>query len=159
MSSPKSVPPALAPAMLWLDATVKVVEMLTASSQVISHRTRLMMNSAGAVPNAADCAELTLMGSEKFVACVDVAGRAARGWSSFGQQWAQAWLGALAKPQAVQANFEQALALSSAAARFSSDVLHPVHGKATANARRLAAVERRRISKQLRSASPGQARA
>lgn len=133
-----TVPPPLAPAMLWLGTTVKMMEMLTASSQVIGHRTQLMLK-AGAVPSRADQAEFTLMGSEKLVACADVAGRAARGWLALNEQWMRAWFGAVASPHALASNVEQAFALSSAAARFSDDLLHPVHGKATANARRLAA--------------------
>ena len=140
----KMVLPAFAPGMLWLNATFKMMEMLRASSEVIGHRTRMMM-TAGPLPGPADCAEFTLMGSEKVVAFADAAGRAARGWMALNQQWTSAWLGAAASPQAFNRNMKQAMALSSAAARLSSDVLHPVHGKATANARRLAASARKQV--------------
>jgi hypothetical protein len=146
MLSTKSVPPAFAPAMLWLNTSMTMLEMLVASSQVIGHRTHLMMN-AGPIPSPDDCAEMTLMGSEKLVACADVAGRAARGWMSLNQQWSQALVDAMTTPQAIGTNVKQALALSSAAARFSSDLLHPVHGKATANARRLGALAGQRLAK------------
>lgn len=140
----KLVPPAFVPAILWMNTGAKTMEMLAAASQVIAHRTCMMMN-AGAMPSAADRAEFTLMWSEKVAAFADVAGRAAQGWMKLNEQLVRAWLGALSGPQKLQANIDQATALSSAAARLSGDLLHPVHGKATANARRLAAQARRRI--------------
>jgi hypothetical protein len=149
------------PFMLWTDVALKTTEMLLASGQVIG--TRLgRITQAGANPSVRDIKEFTLMGSEKVAAgtqsALAVATRLqsanyqlmARGW--------QQWLGNLGAMSALassrtfgetlsrQSRLLHSLArsgpthsrLSSDTARLFGAALAPVHGAATANAKRLA---------------------
>ncbi|HWI78670.1 MAG TPA: polyhydroxyalkanoate granule-associated phasin [Ramlibacter sp.] len=149
------------PFTLWADLALRTTEMLVASSQVIGTRVGQMAR-AGANPSPRDVKEFTLMGSEKVKAATQ-SGMAvaaglqsanyqlmARGW----QQWVAnlAALGALASSRTMgealsrQSRLFHSLArsghthsrLSSDTARLLSAALEPVHGAATANARRLA---------------------
>jgi hypothetical protein len=57
----------VSPFPLWVDLAMKTGEMMTASAQVIGHRTR-QMAAAGSKPNASDRREFALMGQEKIEA-------------------------------------------------------------------------------------------
>jgi hypothetical protein len=161
MSSNALRPALFAPFMLWADLGLRTAEMLVASGQVIGTRVG-RISRAGANPSARDIKEFTLMGSEKVKAATQsataIATRVqsanyqliARGW----QQWL-ANLGAMSS-LASSRTFSEALSrqsrllhslarsgpthsrLSSDTARLFSAALAPVHGAATANARRLA---------------------
>jgi hypothetical protein len=153
--------PLFTPFMLWADLGLRTTEMLLASGQVIGTRVGRMAR-AGAHPSARDTKEFTLMGTEKVKAAAQsglaVAAQLqsanyqlmARGW----QQWL-ASLGAMSAlgssrsfSEAVsrQQRLVHSLArsghthsrLSGDTARLLSAALAPVHGAATANARRLA---------------------
>lgn len=148
------------PFMLWTDLAMKTAEMLVASGQVIGQRVGQIAR-AGANPSPRDIKEFHLMGSEKVKAATQ-SGMAmatqlqtanfqlmARGW----QQWL-ASLGAMSA-LASSRTFSEALSrqsrlvssvassghthsrLSGDAARVLGAALAPVHGAATANARRL----------------------
>ena len=161
MSSNPLRPAFFDPFTLWADLAVRTTEMLVASSQVIGSRLG-QIAQAGANPSAHDIEEFTLMGSEKVKAAtqsgVAIATRLqsanyqlmARGW----QQWVAnlAAMSALASSRTFgealsrQSRLFHSLArsghthsrLSSDTARLLSAALDPVHGAATANARRLA---------------------
>ena len=149
------------PFTLWADLALRTTEMLVASSQVIGTRIGQIAR-AGANPSARDIKEFTLMGSEKLKAATQsslaIATRLqsanyqlmARGW----QQWVAnlAAMGALASSRTFgealsrQSRLFHSLARSGHThsrwsgdtARLLSAALEPVHGAATANARRLA---------------------
>lgn len=55
---------------IWTELTLKTVEMMTASAQVISHRTARIVN-AGLIPATSDRREFRLMGNEKMEALAD----------------------------------------------------------------------------------------
>jgi hypothetical protein len=61
---------AMNPLLMWTDLAFKTAEMMTASAQVIGHRSRRIA-AAGAVPNARDRREFALMGQEKIDATVE----------------------------------------------------------------------------------------
>ena len=114
---------ALAP---WFQVGLKTWEMLAASGQVIGLRT-LRMAQAGPSPNARDRREFTRMGSEKVQAANRSAwAMAAQLQSAWWKFWLQGW--------------QAGMSLAGAG-------LAPVHRTATANARRLARVERRRLAR------------
>jgi hypothetical protein len=117
------------PSMLWMSWASKLGEMLLASAQVITHR-GAMMRSARGRPSPAQAGEFTLMGAEKLEAFSLSALHAMQGWT---QLWLQ-----LAGGAAWPAMGRRSASL----ARLSERILRPVHGKATANARRLAAKQR-----------------
>ena len=123
---------------MWFNASMAMTEMLVASSQVIGHRTGMMIG-AGCLPNAAERAEFTLMGTEKLAAFSDASARAIRGWMEFNQQFSRAWFTAISNPHSIKRNLARAHVLSSSVARMTADVIDPLHVKATANARRLLA--------------------
>jgi len=117
------------PAMLWMSWASKTGEMLLASAQVITHR-GAMMHSARGRPNAAQSREFTRMGAEKIEAFSLASMQAMHGLTRLWLQLA----GSAAWPS---------MGVRSASlARLCERVLRPVHGKATANARRLAAKQR-----------------
>jgi len=126
------------PAMLWMSWASKMGEVLLASAQVITHRGALM-HSAGRRPSAAHTREFTRMGTEKIEAFSLASMQAVHGWTKLWLQLA----GGTAWPSMG--------ARSASLARLSERVLRPVHGKATANARRLAAKQhgdaRRRLAR------------
>jgi len=158
---PRNTPALFAPFRLWTDLALRTTEMLVASSQVIGTRVGQMAR-AGANPSASDVEEFTLMGSEKIKAATQsgaaVATRLqsanyqlmARGWqqwlTNIGAMTALASSGTFGEALSRQSRLMHSLArsgptharLSSDAARLLSAALDPVHGAATANARRLA---------------------
>ena len=123
------------PAMLWTSWASKMAEMLFASAQVITHR-GAMMHSAGTRPNVAQRREFTRMGAEKVEAFSLASAHAMHGWIHLWQQMAGATWPSMG-------------ARSASVARLSERILRPVHGKATANARRLAASQRTKARKRL----------
>lgn len=84
------------------------------------HRTARMAR-AGASPSAHDRAEFARMGNEKVMA--------------FYQSWTRMWMAAMGSYMSFFRSFGSAQA---ATARVLSAGLAPIHGKAVANARRLA---------------------
>jgi len=60
------------PLAQWSELALKTSEMLTASAQVIGHRTGRMI-TCGPVPNSEDQLEFTLMGQEKIEAAAEAA--------------------------------------------------------------------------------------
>jgi len=158
------------PFMLWTDLAMKSTEMLVASGQVIGSRVDQIAR-AGANPSPRDLEEFALMGSEKLKAAAEsglaVATRLqsanyqliARGW----QQWWSS-MGAL-MTLASSRTFGEVLArqnrlfnslarshrshsqLSGDAARLMGAALKPIHGAATANAKRLGRAKTRAASK------------
>lgn len=152
------------PFMLWTDVALKTQEMLLSSGSVIQMRTERMA-IAGLAPNAADIAEFHLMSEEKLAAAnqsgaaivnqLQVASQALlqrtmRHW--FGSATALIGLVTSITPAQAAANGHEWLQanaratasvtqLSSVGARVVQRGLKPIHAKATANARRLAAYE------------------
>ncbi len=135
----KLVPPPLVPAAMWFNASMALTEMLVASAQVISHRTGMMLGARGPM-TPEDCAEFTLMFTEKMTAWPEVSTRAMIGWMDLNRQFTRSWFSASSNPRSVRRNLARANLLSKAAAKVAADVVDPLHGKATANARRLAAL-------------------
>jgi hypothetical protein len=153
--------PLLDPFTLWADFAMRTAEMLLASGQVIGTRVGQMAR-AGANPSARDIREFTLMGTEKVGAAaqsgIAVAARLqSANYQLLARSWQQ-WLGSLGAITALAGSrtFSEALSrqsrlvhslarsgpthsrLSSDTARLFSAALAPVHGAATANAKRLA---------------------
>jgi len=116
-------------------AATKLAELSLAVPQVVGHRlTRIAL--AGASPNARDRKEFTGMVLEKPLAFSQAWGTA---WSEgvrMQQQFLLTWLSGA--PPATQLARTQA-----SAARLLNKTLAPVHGKAVANAKRLARAKRR----------------
>lgn len=149
------------PFVLWTSLAFKTAEMMTASAQVIGHRTKRMA-TAGPTPNARDRREFSLMGQEKMEAASESVQAMAKHMTTINQQiGAQAVSQMLAGAtdilslatsrtagQAVarQARLIRTLTrgavsaprLSSSAARLAQRGLKPIHSRATANAKRLA---------------------
>jgi hypothetical protein len=152
------------PLLVWTNVALKTHEMLLSSGSVIQMRTERMA-LAGLVPSAADVAEFELMGHEKLAAASQSTAaiasqlqlssqamlqRTIRHW--FGS--ASAFLGLVTSvtPAQAAANSHEwlqanaraaatATQLSTVGARVVQRGLKPIHAKATANARRLAAYE------------------
>jgi hypothetical protein len=164
-SAMKSRPSALIyanPFLLWSSLGVKALQMSTAAAQVIAIRTTRMA-AHGLNPNAADRREMTRMGAEKVDAFSRAgqalatgalplaAGMAQQAWrTGFDLLAASTQLAAsrtipqtmarqrqLADTLMRSASAAQPGVASKAAARLAHRALAPVHGKATANARRL----------------------
>lgn len=155
------------PFLLWTQLAIQTSEMLVSSGQVIASRLGQLAR-AGANPSARDRREMILMGSEKVKAATQSGlAVAARLQSANFQLMARAWrqwfagLGAmnalvasrsLGEALARQHRLANALGRSGRTqgriagdtARLASAALKPVHGAATANARRLARVDSRR---------------
>lgn len=151
------------PLMVWTDVALKTGEMLLSSGSVIQIRTQRMA-SAGLTPNAADMAEFHLMGKEKFEAANESSAAMADElgnkqfmlMSSAVKHWVGsvtaffALVGSTTPAQAMarHSEFVDAATLSaatvsqmtSASALAAQRALHPIHAKATSNARRLAPV-------------------
>lgn len=154
------------PLLLWGDLAMKTTEMLLASGQVIGTRVDRIAR-AGAHPSARDIKEFSLMGSEKLKAATESGLAVATQLQSANYQlMARAWRQGFASLGAMTAlagsrSFGEALSrqnrlvnslarsgrthsrLSSDAARLASAALKPVHGAATANAKRLARAKTR----------------
>jgi hypothetical protein len=111
------------PFMLWVDFAFKAMEMFVASGQVITERVDRMVR-AGANPSPADLREFHLMGAEK----VRAAGESA---------FAVAMRLSLTQQQRMWRAWQQWGPLSAETARLANAALRPIHGTATANARRL----------------------
>lgn len=155
------------PFLLWADVGMKTAEMLYSSGQVIGKRVDRMAR-AGHQPNARDRREFRLMGTEKVKAAAESGlAVAARMQSANYQLMARAWQQGFANIAAMtslagsrspvealsrQMSLYRSLGrsqgtqarLSTDAARLAGAALKPVHGAATANARRLARVKTRR---------------
>jgi hypothetical protein len=115
------------PFLLWTDVGMKTAEMLLSSGQVIGTRLDRMAR-AGHNPSARDRREFTRMGTEKVKAAADSGlAVAARLQSANYELMTRAW----------QQWFANQTRLSSETARLVGAALGPVHGAATANARRL----------------------
>jgi hypothetical protein len=148
------------PFPVWTELALKSAEMIVASAQVISHRTRRMA-AAGAMPSERDRREFTLMGQEKIAA----AGESAQAMfqhvvanqhlasRAFQQMLAgaTAMMSLAASPTVAQSRKRQAqlvrsmkhsavgaAQLSTSVARLAQRGLKPIHSRATANAKRLA---------------------
>jgi hypothetical protein len=148
------------PLIAWNEIALKTGEMMLASAQVIGHRTHRMAK-AGAIPNARDQREFTLMGQEKLEAASESAmamGRQiANAHSRLGMR---AWQDMMAAGSAMMslatsrsitdamtghARLANTVTRSAASAGELSDVaaklvnhgMKPIHSRATANARRL----------------------
>lgn len=163
MPSTFASPPFINPLIVWTDVALKTGEMLMSSGSVIQIRTQRMA-SAGLTPNAADMAEFHLMGKEKFeaanestAAMADELGNkqvmlmtsAVKHWiGSVSAFFALASSTTPAQAMAHHSAFVDAATrsaatvsqLSSASARAAQRGLHPIHAKATSNAKRLALV-------------------
>lgn len=148
----------------WFDLARQTSEMLTASAQVIGHRTRRLAR-AGVQPSERDRREFTRMGQEKIAAAAESARAMAREmlaihlrWGRLGFEQALAGMSAAMSPigsrSAAKALRRQtALAdaalvrsgqLASSMVRGAQKGLRPVHSRATANARRLGTLRKRR---------------
>ena len=163
MLSPSASPRFVNPLMVWTDVALKTGEMLMSSGAVIQIRTQRMA-SAGLTPSAADLAEFHLMGKEKFEAANE--STAAMADELGNKQFmlmnsvVQHWVGSVAALFALAASTTPAQAmthhsafvdsatrsaatvsqLTSASAWAAQRGLHPIHAKATSNAKRLAPV-------------------
>ncbi|MEJ8812123.1 polyhydroxyalkanoate granule-associated phasin [Variovorax ureilyticus] len=150
------------PLLLWADVAATVNEMLLSSGSVIRMRTERIAR-AGLAPSDSDVAEFQLMGHEKLVAASEagaamvnqlhttqfaVFNRAVRHWLSGGvalfslatsTSQAQAMTHAEALGDSAARTAAAVSQLSSAGARIVQRGLKPIHAKATANERRLAA--------------------
>lgn len=144
----------------WNDLALSTGEMLAASAQVISHRTR-RLHAAGPLPNARDRREFALMGREKLQAAQASSQAMARELAASpldaGVRAWQDWMGvaqaalALGTSRSLAEAFEQQSQLVQSAtraaaslgqagevgARLAQQGLGPIHAAATANARRL----------------------
>ncbi|QNK74703.1 hypothetical protein H7F36_05600 [Variovorax sp. PAMC28562] len=151
------------PLMVWTDVVLKTGEMLMSSGSVIQIRTQRMA-SAGLAPSAADMAEFQLMGKEKFEAANE--STAAMADELGNKQFmlmnsvVKHWIGSVTALFALASSTTPAQAmahhsafidaatrsaatvsqLSSASALAAQRGLHPIHAKATSNAKRLAPV-------------------
>jgi hypothetical protein len=106
-------------------------ELALAAPQVVAQR-MMRMATAGAQPNARDRREMRLMGDEKLLAFQQ----------SWVAMWTQVWHSQTALAQAMLSGrvtpWNGGHGAADAAARVLSAGVAPIHGKAVANARRLA---------------------
>lgn len=132
-----AVPAPFLPAFLWAQAAMMTMQMLGASAEVIGKRTSRMV-AAGPTPNARDRAEFTRMVTEKVDAFSQAGMRAMKDGMALQGEMTKLWLSAFSGSSGQwQKNLESTQALSARTARAWTNVLQPVHSKATANARRL----------------------
>jgi hypothetical protein len=148
------------PFAAWADLAFKIGELSVASAQVIAHRTTRMA-AAGPMPNASDRQEFTRMGQEKIEAATESAQAFAAHLTTMNlalgaralQQMASgtsAFLSLATSRSAGQFITRQATLtdalwrsaktvneLSHSTAQLAGRSLHPIHARATANARRL----------------------
>jgi hypothetical protein len=152
--------PALNPWLLWTDAALKTAEMMSASAQVIGHRSRRL--AAATTPlSKRDRKEFSLMGLEKVDAAVESAQSITKqalaldpllGLRASGHMLATAaaMLSLASSRNVAQAVARQArllrvasdststlLGVSRASAALVHSGLRPVHSRAMANAKRL----------------------
>lgn len=152
------------PFVVWTDVALKTGELLMSSSSVIQIRTQRMA-SAGLTPNAADMAEFQLMGKEKLEAANESTAAMADELGSrqlmLMSSAVKHWLGSVTAFFALASSTTPAQAMahhsalvdaatrsaatvsqmSSASALAAQRGLHPIHAKATSNAKRLTAVK------------------
>lgn len=115
---------------------VQALELSLAAPQVVARRVGRMARG-GAAPSAADRREFAKMGTEKVAAFFESwAAMAALGFETQARLW-QAWL-ALASGASPASTLREAQRSTGAVSRMLSAGLAPVHGRAVANARRLA---------------------
>lgn len=149
------------PLALWAGLAMKTGEMMLASAQVIQHRTGRMA-AAGVVPSKRDRREFALMGQEKVAAASESMQAVATRMIKLNQQ-----MGAIAFNSAVagmtgimsvaaaqtvaqstkarvelmrdtmSSSAKAASQIADSVARAAQHGLKPVHGRATANAKRL----------------------
>ncbi|MEO8753370.1 MAG: polyhydroxyalkanoate granule-associated phasin [Casimicrobiaceae bacterium] len=148
------------PFLVWTDLAWQFGEMWVASAQVVTHRTSRMA-AAGPLPSARDCEEFALMSREKVEAAAESASavatqmmamygkfgaRAVRhmmsGTAAFMALAASRTVGqSIARQAALARTFSQSLQMASemseSGAHLARHSLHPVHSRATANAKRL----------------------
>lgn len=154
------------PYTIWGDLAAQTTEMMTASAQVITHRT-VRMAMAGPVPNQRDQDEFSLMGQEKMDALSESAHAMTIRMLSLHQQVAKLALqefmtgtknliafaaGAFLKPtmlgknksvtQHVSQSNDVLFQLNASLADVAQIGLHPLHSRATANAKRLGELEK-----------------
>lgn len=153
------------PLLAWMTICFKASEMMLASAQVIHHRSNRMA-SAGLFPNARDQREFTLMGQEKIEAFTE-SSQAAMGrlllipaqiGSLAFKQMTEGISGMMAMnaapaftlstkrqnrlmQDAINRYTAAATQISGSAARIAHHALHPIHSRATGNAKRLAKVK------------------
>lgn len=150
----------LVPFMLWSDLATKTWEMMLASAQVVTHRTRRIA-TAGSMPNSRDWHEFALMGQEKVEATVASANSMARhimtmdpflGVRAMQQMLAgiaamMSLAGSRTAGQAIkrQARLARTMVqtagtgarISGSSAQLALRGLKPIHSRATGNAKRL----------------------
>jgi len=148
------------PFLAWTLLAWKFGEMSMASALVVACRSHRMAVS-GPLPNARDRKEFTRMGQEKFEAVTESAQAIAEQMSVMSMQFGlRAWrdaltgtaawmslatsrdVGKMSAHHAVAAGsidrfMHSALQLSDSTVKMSERGLHPIHSRATANARRL----------------------
>ena len=144
-----------------VDLAQQTTAMVVASASVIDHRTRRMAN-AGMTPNARDRQEFALMGQEKMDAAVEWTQATMAGMLAIQQTLLDFTLQQLFTSGAAIASILCAKSLDHAHSTLASEMLanaqsaydkaaahltstaaqalHPVHSRATANARRLAEI-------------------
>ena len=153
------------PYTVWSDLAAQTGEMMTASAQVITHRS-VRMAMAGPVPNQRDQEEFSLMGQEKMDALSESAHAVTIRMLGLHQQVAKLALqellngtkeliafatGTFLKPiplgknKLINRHIKKSSNLLSQLNASIADVaqtgLHPLHSRATANAKRLAKLE------------------
>lgn len=143
------------------DLARQTTAMAVASASVIDHRTRRMAN-AGMTPNARDRQEFALMGQEKMDAAVEWTQATMAGMLAIQQTLLDFALQQLFTSAAAIGSILSAKSLAQAHSMLASEMLtnaqsaydkaaahltstaaqalHPVHSRATANARRLAEI-------------------
>ncbi|MDB5770306.1 MAG: hypothetical protein JWM42_680 [Burkholderia sp.] len=151
----------LDPLVAWSRLALKTGEMMVASAQVINHRTGRMA-TAGAIPNARDQKEFTLMGQEKVEAIAESGQAMAASMMRVNQQmrklafeqWMSGAIGFMSMATSrtmVQSGKRQAEFVrdamensAAAASHLSGSIvsmadhgLKPIHSRATDNAKRL----------------------
>lgn len=148
------------PFLAWTDFAWKLGEMALASTQVVAHRTTRMA-AAGPLPNARDREEFTRMGLEKIDAATESAHAMAAHWTTMNLKLGasafrymvtgSAAVASLAASRDIgqfvarQAKLVDTVTRAAATAHEWSDSsallagrgLHPIHARATANAKRL----------------------
>ena len=160
MASRSYQPMAAFPFTVWNDLALRSAEMLTASAQVIGHRTHRMA-TAGHSPGLRDRREFARMGLEKVEAAGESlwamgqhmatmnwqlvlrawqdAMAAGMAWIAFGDSRSlpQLMQGQLALGRTMSQSMRSASQVSEATARLMGKGLQPIHSRATANAKRL----------------------
>ena len=126
---PLATPSLFNPGLMWFTLGMKTYEMLASSGVVINHRVNRMAR-AGASPNARDRKEFILMGTEKSKATHDA--------------MLAVFTRLAATNLAMMSGVWQPAHAMNESAQLAHAALGPIHRKATANARRLTAIQRTR---------------